>query len=49
MTPKEKLFAGAELFDQACAITLAGLRADYPQASETELRAKLKTLLTSAR
>ena len=27
MTPAERFFAGAELFEQACDITLAGIRA----------------------
>ena len=31
MTPTERFLAGAELFEEACAVTLAGIRADYPK------------------
>ena len=30
MPPEEKLLAGEELFDYACAITLAGIRDQFP-------------------
>ena len=36
MPPEEKLLAGEELFDYACSITLAGIRNQYPGASEEE-------------
>ena len=36
MPPEEKLLAGEELFDYACAITLAGIRNQFPGASEEE-------------
>jgi len=36
MPPEEKLLAGEELFDYACAITLAGIRNQFPGASEAE-------------
>ena len=36
MPPEEKLLAGEELFDYACAITLAGIRNQFPVASEAE-------------
>jgi hypothetical protein len=46
MTPAERFFAGAELFEQACEITLAGIRAQYPDRSDefhvTELNRLLK-------
>jgi hypothetical protein len=46
MAPGEKLFAGAELFDMACAITLAGIRDQFPEADEQKaleiLRERLK-------
>ena len=46
MTPAERFFAGAELFEEACQITMAGIRADSPKESEafylTELRRLLK-------
>jgi hypothetical protein len=34
MTPEQKLLAGAELFDYACSITKAGIRAQHPGADE---------------
>jgi hypothetical protein len=36
MPPEEKLLAGEELFDYACAITLAGIRNQNPRLSEEE-------------
>ena len=36
MLPEEKLLAGEELFDYACAITLAGIRNQFPGVSEEE-------------
>lgn len=46
MSPGEKLFAGAELFDMACQITLAGIRDQFPDADEEKaleiLRERLK-------
>ena len=36
MPPEEKLLAGEELFEYACAITLAGIRNQFPGASEAE-------------
>jgi hypothetical protein len=36
MPPEEKLLAGEELFEYACAITLAGIRNQLPSASEEE-------------
>jgi hypothetical protein len=36
MPPEEKLLAGEELFDYACAITLGGIRNQFPAASEEE-------------
>ena len=36
MSPEEKLLAGEELFEYACAITLAGIRNQFPGASEEE-------------
>jgi hypothetical protein len=38
MPPEEKLLAGEELFDYACAITLAGIRNQFPGVSEEECR-----------
>ena len=45
MTPAERFFAGAELFEEACQITLAGIRAQYPGRSEDSHRSELKRLL----
>jgi hypothetical protein len=36
MPPEEKLLAGEELFEYACAITLAGIRNQFLDASEEE-------------
>lgn len=33
MSPGEKFAAGQELFELACAFTLAGIRADHPDAT----------------
>ncbi len=48
MTDHELIFAGAELFDYACAISLAGLKNDYPELSESELLEKLRGFLDNA-
>jgi hypothetical protein len=36
MPPEEKLLAGEELFHYACAITLAGIRDQFPGLNEEE-------------
>lgn len=36
MTPAEKVRAGQQLFESACRITLAGIRAQNPGASDDE-------------
>jgi hypothetical protein len=36
MTPEERLLAGSELFEEACAVTLAGIRWQHPGVSEDE-------------
>jgi hypothetical protein len=36
MPPEAKLLAGEELFEYACAITLAGIRNQFPGISEEE-------------
>lgn len=48
MANRELFFAGAELFDYACHISLAGLRNDYPELSEKELHVKLQGHLAFA-
>lgn len=42
MTTAQKILAGAELFDYACAISKAGIRAQYPNASEFEVLEHLR-------
>jgi len=42
MTPAERFFAGAELFEQACEVTLAGIRAQYPDRTAEEQREELR-------
>jgi hypothetical protein len=52
MPPEEKLLAGAELFDWACTIARAGIRAQYPEADEQrvqELLAERLALLNRLR
>lgn len=48
MTPEEKLFAAAELFDDACEITRAGIRHQFPDASEEEVEEMLRDRLELA-
>jgi hypothetical protein len=45
MAPEEKLLAGEELFDYACSITLAGIRAENPGATDEECRKILEERL----
>ena len=45
MSDRERFFAGAELFDDACAMSLAGLKARNPHWSEEQLRTELKRLI----
>jgi hypothetical protein len=48
MSPEEKLFAGAELFDYACEITKAGIRDQFPEADEEEVLRILRERLVLA-
>lgn len=48
MSPEEKLFAGAELFDYACEITKAGIRHQLPEADEEEVLRILRERLALA-
>ena len=43
--PEQKLLAGEELFEYACAITMAGIRNQFPEASEEECREILQQRL----
>lgn len=45
MLPEDKLLAGEELFEYACSITLAGIRNQFPEASEAECRRVLEARL----
>lgn len=38
MSPWEKLMAGPDLFDSACAWTKAGIRMQHPDADEERIR-----------
>ncbi len=49
MSPEEKLAAGAELFDYACEITLAGIRSEHPQADDEECERILEARLALGR
>lgn len=37
MTPEQKLLAGGDLFDYACSVTKAGIRAQHPDADEARV------------
>jgi hypothetical protein len=45
MAPEDKLLAGEELFEYACSITLAGIRNQFPEATEAECRRVLEARL----
>jgi len=45
MPPEQKLWAGEELFEYACAITLDGIRNQFPDYTESECRAELERRL----
>ena len=45
MPSEEKLLAGEELFEYACAITLAGIRNQFPGLSEAECLQRLEQRL----
>ncbi len=49
MPDEVKVFGGPRLFDRACELILAGLRSEYPAASEAELRRKLMERLDLVR
>jgi hypothetical protein len=42
MSVAQKLAAGGELFDMACEVTLSGIRAEHPGASEEEVLTMLR-------
>ncbi len=43
--PEQKLWAGEELFNYACAITLSGIRSQFPSYTEAKCRAELERRL----
>ena len=45
MTPEQRMLAGAELFEFACKIAAAGIRNQYPGASEEEVAQRLAARL----
>jgi hypothetical protein len=45
MSPAEKIRAGQSLFESACRITLAGIRNQFPEASDEECREILRQRL----
>ncbi len=45
MSSSEKFFAGAELFDYACGITLSGISHQHPDWTKMECRAELQRRL----
>ncbi|MGO9114782.1 MAG: hypothetical protein ACLP9L_36665 [Thermoguttaceae bacterium] len=45
MTPEQRMLAGAELFEFACKIAAAGIRNQYPGASEDEVARRLAARL----
>ena len=45
MSPEQKLLAGQQLFEAACRITMAGIRNQFPDASEAQCRAILRQRL----
>jgi hypothetical protein len=47
--PEERILDGPRLFDYACAITMAGLKMEFPDASHSELREALRHRLEIAR
>lgn len=49
MTVEQRILQGAVLFDYACEASLAGLRAQFPAATDKELQDRLAQRLTRAR
>jgi len=49
MPPADKLLAGARLFDRTCHIMCDGIRDEYPQADEQQVREILIERLALAR
>ena len=49
MSPEAKFRAGADLFEEACHWSLAGMAARFPEASGTEHRERLRKLIACRR
>jgi hypothetical protein len=49
MSPDEKFHAGAELFERACQIMVAGIRNQFPDADEAQVADILEQRLQIAR
>jgi hypothetical protein len=45
MTPQERFLAGAELFEDACEVSRAGIRALNPGFTDTEVEEELRRRL----
>jgi hypothetical protein len=48
LSPEMKFRAGADLFEEACQWSLAGLAVRYPEATEAERREKLRLFIQRA-
>lgn len=48
MTPRERFLAGAELFEDACEVSRAGIRALNPGFDDAEVEAELRRRLQLA-
>ncbi len=49
MTVEQRLIAGARLFSYACQVTSDGIRSQFPEASEEDVRRILSERLSLAR
>lgn len=48
MSPEEKFRCGADLFEESCRWTLAGMAARFPELSESDRLERLRELLDTA-
>jgi hypothetical protein len=46
MTPEERFRAGGQLFDATCRFSLAGIRSNFPMASDSECVERLRQRLS---
>jgi len=49
MSPEDKFFAGARLFDRSCRIMVDGIRVQFPDADERRVQEILRERLAIAR